>query len=102
MNQLVATKLLEKQGHTVLVAGNGKEAVDVARSRTDLDVILMDVQMPEMSGYEATEQIRAIERDTPRHVPIFAMTAFAMKGDRERCLTAGMDGYHQSRSESVN
>jgi CheY-like chemotaxis protein len=93
VNQLVATKLLEKQGHTVFVAGNGKEAVDVARSRTDLDVILMDVQMPEISGYEATQQIRAMERGTPRHVPIFAMTAFAMKGDRERCLIAGMDGY---------
>jgi signal transduction histidine kinase/CheY-like chemotaxis protein len=93
VNQLVATKLLEGHGHTVFVAANGKEAVQAASSGMDLDVILMDIQMPEMSGYEATEQIRAMERGTPHHIPIFAMTAFAMKGDRERCLSAGMDGY---------
>jgi signal transduction histidine kinase len=93
VNQLVATKLLQKQGHVVVLANNGKEAVEEVACRSDLDAILMDVQMPEMSGYEATERIRLMERGTPRHIPIFAMTAFAMTGDRERCLEAGMDGY---------
>ena len=93
INQLLAIKLLEKQGHTVSVAGNGREAVDAVAAGTPFDVILMDVQMPEMSGYEATARIREMERGTSRHIPIIAMTAFAMTGDRERCLAAGMDSY---------
>jgi TMAO reductase system sensor TorS len=93
VNQLLAIKLLEKQGHTVFVAANGQEAVDAVAAGTHFDLILMDVQMPEMSGYEATGRIREMERGTSRHVPIIAMTAFAMNGDRERCLAAGMDSY---------
>jgi CheY-like chemotaxis protein len=93
VNQLVATKLLERQGHTVFLANNGKEAVEVITSGLDVNLILMDIQMPEMSGYEATERIRVWEKGTGRHVPIFAMTAFAMTGDKEICLASGMDGY---------
>jgi CheY-like chemotaxis protein len=92
VNQRLALRLLEKQGHTVVVAINGKEAVEaVARERFDL--VLMDVQMPELDGLEATALIRAQEQETGGHVPILALTAHAMKGDRERCLEAGMDGY---------
>jgi CheY-like chemotaxis protein len=76
----------------MVVASNGKEAL-AALERDSFDLILMDVQMPEMGGLEATEIIRATEKGTGRHLPIIAMTAHAMKGDRERCLEAGMDGY---------
>jgi two-component system, sensor histidine kinase len=93
VNQLVARKLLEKQGHQVSVAADGKQAVASIASGEQFDVILMDVQMPEMSGFEATARIREIEKGQPRRTLIFAMTAFAMSGDRERCLAAGMDGY---------
>jgi CheY-like chemotaxis protein len=93
VNQLLAIKLLEKQGHTVSLAANGKDAVDAFASGAKFDLILMDVQMPEVSGYEATRQIREMERGTGRHMPIIAMTAFAMADDRERCLAAGMDNY---------
>ncbi|HYW43824.1 MAG TPA: ATP-binding protein [Bryobacteraceae bacterium] len=92
VNQRLAGRILEKQGHRVTLAGNGREAVAVL-AKTDFDIILMDVQMPEMTGFEATEAIRRWERVTGRHVPIVAMTAHAMKGDRERCLDCGMDGY---------
>jgi two-component system, sensor histidine kinase and response regulator len=116
INQRVAVGMLEKRGHTVVVAGNGKEALAAAESES-FDLILMDVQMPEMDGFEATRAIREKEeraRSTlspqpsvlspqgPRlrtldpglfHIPIVAMTAHAMKGDRERCFEAGMDGY---------
>src|SRR5262249_25084498 len=85
VNQKVAVCLLEKQGHTVAVAGKGHEAV-AAMERQSFDVVLMDVQMPEMDGLEATLIIRQREREAGRHTPILAMTAFAMKGDRERCL----------------
>jgi signal transduction histidine kinase/CheY-like chemotaxis protein/HPt (histidine-containing phosphotransfer) domain-containing protein len=91
-NQLLAIALLEKEGHAVETAVNGKEALD-ALSRRSFDVVLMDVQMPEMDGFEATARIRERERRTGDHIPIVAMTAHAMKGDRERCLEAGMDGY---------
>src|SRR5262249_54084731 len=84
--------LLEKQGHTVVVVDNGQEAL-AALERQTFDLVLMDVQMPQMDGYEATERIRAKEQTTGWHVPIIAMTAHAMKGDRERCLQAGMEGY---------
>ncbi|HKX33432.1 MAG TPA: ATP-binding protein [Blastocatellia bacterium] len=92
INQKVATRLLEKQGHTVVIANNGREAV-TALERDHFDLVLMDVQMPVMSGFEATAAIRETERLTGRHLPIIAMTAHAMKGDRELCLSAGMDGY---------
>jgi CheY-like chemotaxis protein len=91
-NQVLAVTLLEKRGHAVVVAGNGKEAL-AALEREPFDVVLMDVQMPEMDGFEATTRVRARERGTGRHLPIVAMTAHAIKGDRERCLEAGMDGY---------
>jgi signal transduction histidine kinase/CheY-like chemotaxis protein len=92
VNQRLAVRLLEKHGHTVSLTGTGREAL-AALERQSFDLILMDVEMPEMDGLEATAEIRRRERDTARHVPILAMTAHAMKGDRERCLEAGMDGY---------
>ena len=90
VNQRLAVRLLEKQGHTVVVANNGVEAL-AALERQPFDLILMDVQMPEMDGFEATARIRAREADGGRRQPIIAMTAHAMKGDRERCL-AGRHG----------
>ncbi len=92
VNQKLAVQLLEKLGHSVRVAANGREAVDLS-AREPFDAIFMDLQMPEMSGLEATEVIRARERATGSHVPIVAMTAHALAGDRERCLRAGMDYY---------
>ena len=92
MNQTLALRMLEKWGHEVVIAGNGKEAIE-ALEKERFDLVLMDVQMPEMSGFEATAALRERERTTGGHVPIVAMTAHAMKGDRERCLEAGMDGY---------
>ena len=92
VNQKLVVRLLEKRGHHVTIAGNGREAL-AALERDRYDLVLMDVQMPELSGFEATAEIRRRERGTGRHVPIVAMTAHAMKGDRERCLEAGMDGY---------
>ncbi|HVQ74481.1 MAG TPA: response regulator, partial [Candidatus Binatia bacterium] len=92
VNQLVARRLLERAGHTVTVVANGREALAAAERQT-FDAIFMDVQMPEMDGYEATAGIRARERATGGHVPIIALTAHAMKGDAERCLAAGMDAY---------
>ena len=92
VNQKLASTLLRKQGHRVVSAWNGRDAVALsAASRFDL--ILMDIQMPEMDGIDAAVAIRNRERGSDTHVPIFAMTAHAMKGDRERCLQAGMDGY---------
>jgi len=95
VNQTVALRLLEKQGHRVVVAGNGREALlALAKAPTNgFDLILMDVQMPVMDGFEATAAIRAQEKESGGHIPIVAMTAHAMKGDRERCLKAGMDFY---------
>jgi signal transduction histidine kinase/CheY-like chemotaxis protein len=92
VNQRLAASLLERRGHKVTIAVNGREAVD-AVARAKFDVVLMDVQMPEMGGFEATAAIRAAERGTGTRLPIVAMTAHAMKGDRERCLAAGMDDY---------
>jgi PAS domain S-box-containing protein len=92
INQKVAVELLERRGHTVEVATNGREALD-ALERATFDLVLMDVQMPQMDGFEATAAIRAGEQRTGEHLPIIAMTASAMKGDRERCLEAGMDEY---------
>ena len=92
VNQHLAVRLLEKRGHTVAVANNGREALAIFANAA-FDVVLMDVQMPEMDGFEATAAIREHERATQRHVPIIALTAHAMKGDDQRCLAAGMDGY---------
>ncbi len=92
VNQLVARRMLERLGHKVVVVDNGVAAV-AAYMRDRFDVVLMDVQMPEMDGLEATRQIRAIEAERGMHTPIVALTAHAMKGDRERCEAASMDGY---------
>jgi CheY-like chemotaxis protein len=92
VNQRVATGLLSKRGHAVTVVHNGREALECLERET-FDVVLMDVQMPVMGGYEATVAIRERERHTGRHQRIIAMTAHAMNGDRERCIAAGMDGY---------
>ena len=92
VNQKVAMRLLEKVGHRVTLAASGREAIEKLLLG-GFDLILMDVQMPEMTGLEATEAIRRAERGSSRHIPILAMTAHAMKGDRERCLASGMDGY---------
>ncbi len=92
VNQRVATRMLEKSGHTVLVAENGKKALELL-DREQVDLVLMDVQMPVMDGLEATALIRQRENGKGRRLPIIALTAHAMKGDRERCLAAGMDGY---------
>jgi signal transduction histidine kinase/DNA-binding response OmpR family regulator len=92
INQKVATTLLQKMGHSVVVAGNGQLALQALEKET-FDLVLMDVQMPEMDGFAATAAIRAQEQDTGDHISVIAMTAHAMKGDRERCLDAGMDDY---------
>ena len=92
VNQVLATRILEKLGHHVQIVDNGKAAFERTVAE-EFDLIVMDVQMPVMDGLEATTAIRETESKTGKHVPILAMTAHAMKGDRERCLSAGMDGY---------
>jgi signal transduction histidine kinase/DNA-binding response OmpR family regulator len=92
VNQKVAVRFLEKLGHEVHVTCNGKETLRALEAER-FDLVLMDVQMPELDGFETTAAIRAAERTTGKHVPIIAMTAHSMKGDRERCLGAGMDAY---------
>jgi signal transduction histidine kinase/CheY-like chemotaxis protein len=92
VNQRVALYMLQKAHHSVLAVANGKEALD-ALAQEPFDLVLMDVQMPVMDGLEATREIRSRESQTGRHIPIVAMTAHAMKGDRERCIEAGMDAY---------
>jgi two-component system sensor histidine kinase/response regulator len=92
VNQRVALRILQKEGHSVVIAGDGVAALK-ALSEQAIDVILMDVQMPEMDGLEAAQAIRRRERGGRGHIPIVAMTAHAMAGDRERCLNAGMDDY---------
>jgi len=91
-NRLLAARILEKRGHAVCQAADGREALAMAE-REKLDVVVMDAQMPEMDGLQATREIRALEKTTQSHLPIIALTASAMSGDRERCLAAGMDGY---------
>jgi PAS domain S-box-containing protein len=95
VNQTLVVRLLGKAGHTVVVAGDGKKALATLAEGGPgaFDLVLMDVQMPEMDGFEAAATIRKKEMGTGTHLPIIAMTAYAMKGDRERCLAAGMDGY---------
>jgi len=92
VNQRLGTRLLEKMGHRVTLAGNGVEAIH-CHAAAVFDLILMDVQMPEMNGFEATGHIRERERRSGKHVPIIALTAHAIQGDRDRCLAAGMDDY---------
>jgi PAS domain S-box-containing protein len=91
-NQILMRRKLEQMGHHVEIAESGDEVLTLHQAR-DLDLILMDVQMPGMDGYQATRRIRRTEETTGRHIPIIAMTAHAMRGDREHCLEAGMDGY---------
>lgn len=95
VNQQLACRLLEKMGHEPTVVANGQQALDALwhSGSPGFDLILMDCQMPEVDGFEATHRIRAAERETGEHVPIFALTAHALKGDRERCLEAGMDDF---------
>jgi two-component system, sensor histidine kinase and response regulator len=92
VNQQLARRLLEKRGHEVVVVDNGRKAIDALGIGT-FDLVLMDVQMPDMDGFEATAAIRRQESGTGDHIPVVAMTAHAMKGDEERCRRAGMDGY---------
>jgi CheY-like chemotaxis protein len=94
VNRKLAIRLLEKQGNTVFTANNGREGVEKLELLDwRVDLVLMDVQMPEMDGYQATAAIREKERERGGHMPIIAMTAHALDRDRERCLAAGMDGY---------
>jgi CheY-like chemotaxis protein len=94
VNQLVASRLLEREGNQVVVAANGNEVLAMhAEDPLRFDVILMDIQMPEKDGLETALMIRDRERLTAGHIPIVALTAHAMKGDRERCVASGMDGY---------
>jgi PAS domain S-box-containing protein len=92
VNRLLAVRLLEKRGHHVQVAGDGREVLEKLKT-AESDLVLMDVQMPVMGGFETTAAIREMEKGTDKHIPIVALTAHAIKGDRERCLAAGMDGY---------
>jgi CheY-like chemotaxis protein len=92
VNQELMKRLLIKWGHSVVIAGNGKIALSLLDAER-FDVVLMDVQMPEINGFEATQAIRSKERGTDAHIPIIALTAHAVKGDREKCIDAGMDDY---------
>ena len=91
-NQKIVKSILTRRGHAVEIASNGREVVDMIRYQP-FDVVLMDVQMPVMDGYQATTAIRMLEAHLGQHVPIVALTAHAMQGDRQRCLAAGMDDY---------
>jgi len=92
VNQVLAVRLLEKRGHSVVVAANGRAAVE-AFGKENSQLVLMGIQMPGMDGFEATAAIREAEKVTGNHIPIVAMTAHALKGDQDRCMAAGMDGY---------
>ena len=92
VNQLLVVRMLEKRGHDTVVAADGRQALQ-ALSSSSFDLVLMDVQMPEMDGFEATAAIRAQEQSSGQQLPIIALTAHALKTDPERCLAAGMDGY---------
>jgi PAS domain S-box-containing protein len=108
INRELVMRLLQKHGHTVMTVTTGREAVDLLDKDTaNCDIVLMDVEMPDMDGFQATAIIREKEKTNGKHIPIIAMTAYAMKGDRERCLAAGMDGYvpkpirHQDLLETI-
>ena len=91
-SRVLFRSMLEKLGHDVIEATNGREAVQVAVEQSP-DLVLMDLSMPEVDGFQATAAIREKEKTTGDHIPIIAMTGYAMKGDRQRCLEAGMDAY---------
>jgi CheY-like chemotaxis protein len=94
INQLVARGMLQKMGYQVTVAGNGQEALEALRQHDDHDLVLMDCQMPEMDGYEATRAIRSGQAGwSQAKIPVLAMTANTVRGDREKCLAAGMNDY---------
>jgi two-component system, sensor histidine kinase and response regulator len=95
VNQKIAALMIQKRGHRVVIAGDGQEAITTleAQPAHPFDLVLMDIQMPKMDGMEATAVIRKREKRTKGHIPIIALTAHAMKGDREACLNAGMDAY---------
>jgi CheY-like chemotaxis protein/nitrogen-specific signal transduction histidine kinase len=108
INRELVARLLQKHGHTVMPVTTGREAVDLLdKDAANCDIVLMDVEMPDMDGFQATAIIREKEKISGKHIPIIAMTAYAMKGDRERCLAAGMDGYvpkpirHQDLFETI-
>ncbi|MGB3223036.1 MAG: response regulator [Desulforhopalus sp.] len=101
INQTLAVTVLEREGWQVKIAENGVQAIDMLKSNV-FDIILMDVQMPELDGYETTRAIRRQEKNTGQHIPIIAMTAYAVKGDRKKCLAAGMDGYISKPINSDN
>jgi two-component system sensor histidine kinase/response regulator len=101
VNQRLVQRILEKEGHEVVVVGNGREALE-ALGKANFDLVLMDVQMPEMDGLEAARMVRQMERITKAHIPIIALTAHAMKGDQDRCLEAGMDAYLSKPIRSVD
>ncbi|HYL34894.1 MAG TPA: ATP-binding protein [Bryobacteraceae bacterium] len=92
VNQKLVAELLKREGHEIVVVGNGREAA-LAVERSAFDVVLMDVQMPDMDGFEATAAIRRLEKDAAHHTPIVAMTSHAMQGDQQKCIQAGMDDY---------
>jgi len=92
INQKVAKRMLEKMGYEIMVVDNGFDVLK-ALEKNKFDLILMDVQMPKMDGFVATKKIRELEKKTRKHIPVIALTAHAMKGDREKCIKAGMDGY---------
>jgi len=92
INQKVAVRILEKAGHIIKAVPDGRQAL-TEWEKNSFDLILMDIQMPFLDGFEVTAKIRDIEREKGGHIPIIAMTAHAMKGDREKCLAAGMDNY---------
>ncbi len=92
INQKLAARLLEREGHTVVLAETGRRALELLLSGS-FDLVLMDIQMPDMNGFDTTAEIRRREQGSGRHLPIIATTAHAMVGDRERCLSSGMDWY---------
>ena len=93
LNQLLAKNILEKSGYSVVISNDGKDAISVYNSDPSIDLILMDIQMPVLDGYQATEVIRAIEKQKEERIPIIALTAYSMKDDRKKCLAVGMDDY---------
>ncbi len=100
MNQVRAVRLLEKRGYSVVVAGNGRAAVETLETEL-FHLVLMDIPMPGMEGFEATAAIREAEKITGKHIPIVAMTAHALKGDQDRCIVASMDGYVSKPTRSM-
>ena len=93
VNQAVAVRMLQRLGFEVVVASHGEQAIAALRAHPEAELVLMDVQMPVMGGFEATRLIREAEQASGRHIPILALTAHALAEDEERCLAAGMDGY---------